>query len=86
MGISGYPTLMDGGNVTAPNFAIWTPEDGFIIENEGVPPDYDVDLLPKDVLAGKDAQLEKAIELALEALKKDPRPEVKRPAYPKRAK
>ena len=86
VGISGYPTLMDGGNVTAPNFAIWTPEDGFIIENEGVAPDFDVDLLPKDVLAGKDAQLEKAIELALEALKKDPRKEDKRPAYPKRVK
>ena len=29
---------MDGGNVTAPSFAIWTPEQGFIVENEGVPP------------------------------------------------
>ncbi len=86
VGISQYPTLMDGGTVTAPSFAIWTPEDGYIIENEGVPPDYDVDMLPKDVLAGKDAQLEKAIALALEALKKEPRKEDKRPAYPKRVK
>jgi tricorn protease len=85
VGISGYPTLMDGGNVTAPNFAIWTPEEGFVVENEGVAPDYDVDMLPKDLIAGRDPQLEKAIELALEALKKDPKKEIKRPDYPKRA-
>ncbi|CAN5426313.1 hypothetical protein BH11PLA2_BH11PLA2_11610 [soil metagenome] len=85
VGISGYPVLMDGGNVTAPSFAIWTPEEGFIIENEGVAPDYDVDMWPKDLNAGKDPQLEKAIELALEALKKEPKKEIKRPEYPKTA-
>lgn len=86
VGISGYPTLMDGGTVTAPSFAIWTPEEGWTVENEGVAPDYDVDMLPKDLIAGKDPQLEKAIELALEALKKEPKREIKRPEYPKRAK
>ena len=86
VGISGTPTLMDGGSVTAPSFAIWTPEEGFIIENEGVPPDYDVDMWPKDVIAGKDPQLEKAIQLALEALAKNPRKDDPRPAYPDRAK
>jgi tricorn protease len=79
VGISGYPTLIDGGTVTAPSFAIWTPEEGFTVENEGVAPDFDVDMLPKDLIAGKDPQLEKAIELALEALKKEPRKEIKRP-------
>ena len=86
VGISGYPVLMDGGTVTAPSFAIWTPEEGFVVENEGVAPDYDVDMWPKDVIAGKDPQLEKAIELALEALKKQPKKELKRPPYPTRAK
>ena len=86
VGISGYPVLMDGGTVTAPSFAIWTPEEGFTVENEGVAPDYDVDMWPKDVIAGRDPQLEKAIALALEALKKQPKAEVKRPAYPTRAK
>lgn len=85
VGVSGYPVLMDGGTVTAPSFAIWTPEEGFVVENEGVAPDYDVDMWPKDVIAGKDPQLEKAIELALEALKKQPKKEIVRPAYPKRA-
>jgi tricorn protease len=86
VGVSGYPVLMDGGNVTAPSFAIWVPETGWVVENEGVPPDYDVDMWPKDVIAGKDPQLEKAIELALEALKKEPKKEATRPPYPDRAK
>lgn len=85
VGISGYPPLMDGGSVTAPSFAIWTPEEGFTVENEGVPPDYDVEMTPKDVIAGKDPQLEKAIQLALEALAKEGKKDVKRPEYPKRA-
>lgn len=86
VGISGYPGLMDGGSVTAPSFAIWSPEEGFIVENEGVAPDHDVEMWPKDLIAGKDPQLEKAIALALEALKNEPAREDKRPAYPQRAK
>jgi tricorn protease len=85
VGISGYPVLMDGGTVTAPSFAIWTPEEGWTVENEGVAPDFDVDMWPKDVIAGKDPQLEKAIELALKALEGQPKKEIKRPAYPNRA-
>ncbi len=84
VGISGYPVLMDGGMVTAPSFAIWVPEGGFVVENEGVAPDYDVTLWPKDVIAGKDPQLEKAIELALESLKKNPPKKDTRPPFPKR--
>jgi tricorn protease len=86
VGISNMPTLMDGGRVTAPGFAFWTPEEGFGVENVGVPPDYDIDIWPKDWVAGKDPQLEKAIELALKALKDNPPKEDKRPAYPKRVK
>lgn len=83
VGIGGFPGLMDGGTVTAPNFAIWT-KDGFIIENEGVPPDIDMDQTPADVIAGKDPQLDKAIEVILKELAKNPpKPDV-RPAYPKR--
>ena len=37
-----------------------------------MPPDYDVEHWPKDLIAGKDPQLEKAIELALEALEEEP--------------
>jgi tricorn protease len=84
VGISGYPVLMDGATITAPNFAIWT-EDGFVIENEGVAPDVDVEQTPKDVIAGRDPQLEKAIEIVMAELKANPPKKAVRPPYPVRA-
>ena len=85
VGILGFPVLMDGGRVTAPNLAIWT-EDGWVVENEGVPPDIEVEQRPADVIAGKDPQLEKAIEIVLDELKRHPSKPLVRPAYPVRAK
>ncbi len=85
VGILGFPVLMDGGRVTAPNLAIWT-EDGFIVENQGVAPDVEVEQAPRDVIAGKDPQLEKAIEVALAELAKNPPAVAKRPPYPVRVK
>jgi tricorn protease len=86
VGVLGFPTLMDGGSVTAPNLAIWTPEGGYIVENVGVPPDIDVEQTPKDVIAGRDPQLERAIAWVLEELRKNPPKAVKRPAYPDKTK
>jgi tricorn protease len=83
VGVLGFPVLMDGAYVTAPNFAIWT-EEGFIIENVGVPPDVEVEQRPKDVINGRDPQLEKAIEIILEELRKNPPRKWKRPPFPKR--
>lgn len=84
VGILGFPEFLDGGGVTAPNVGIWT-KDGFVVENEGVAPDIEVDQWPSQVINGKDPQLEKAIEIALKELEKNPQPEPKRPPYPKRA-
>ena len=84
VGVLGYPTLMDGGTITAPNLAIWT-EEGFIVENEGVPPDVEVEQTPADVIAGRDPQLEKAIEIALQQLEANPPPKPVRPPFPVRA-
>ena len=84
VGILGFPVLMDGGRVTAPNLAIWT-EDGFIVENEGVAPDVEVEQTPAEVIAGKDPQLEKAIEMVLAELAKAPPAVPKRPPFPLRA-
>ncbi|HET7217270.1 MAG TPA: PDZ domain-containing protein [Vicinamibacterales bacterium] len=86
VGILGFPVLMDGGTITAPNLAIWTPEDGWVVENEGVPPDVEVEQTPADVIAGRDPQLEKAIELVMAELKKSPPSKPSRPAYPVRGK
>jgi tricorn protease len=82
VGVLGFPVLMDGGGITAPNLAIWTAEDGWTVENEGVPPDIEVEQTPADVVAGRDPQLEKAIEVVMAELKKNPPPQPKRPAYP----
>ena len=86
VGVLGFPVLMDGGTITAPNLAIWTPEEGWVVENEGVPPDIAVEQTPADVIAGRDPQLEKAIAVVLEELKKNPPAEPKRPPYPIRGK
>ena len=81
VGTLGFPILMDGGFVTAPNLAIWT-EDGFVVENVGVPPDVDVEQWPADVIAGRDPQLEKAIEIVLEQLEASPPAEPVKPPFP----
>ncbi len=83
VGILGFPVLMDGGFVTAPNLAIWT-EEGWVVENEGVPPDIEVEQWPAEVIAGRDPQLEKAIEVILEELSANPPPQPVRPPYPVR--
>ena len=46
VGVLGFPVLMDGGTITAPNLAIWTPEDGWVVENAGVAPDLEVEQTP----------------------------------------
>jgi tricorn protease len=81
VGTLGFPILMDGGFVTAPNLAIWT-EDGWVVENEGVPPDIEVEQTPADVIAGRDPQLERAIQVVMDELKKNPPSKPKRPPYP----
>jgi tricorn protease len=83
VGILGFPEFIDGGGVTSPNLAIWT-NDGFVVENTGVAPDIEVEQWPADVINGKDPQLEKAIQVALEELAKNPPEEPVRPPYPVR--
>jgi tricorn protease len=82
VGVLGFPVLMDGGQVTAPNLAIWDPQGGWVVENEGVPPDIEVEQTPADVIAGRDPQLDRAIEVALKELEANPQPTPKRPPYP----
>jgi tricorn protease len=83
VGTLGFPVLMDGGGITAPNLAIWTEEGGWVVENEGVPPDIEVEQTPADVIAGRDPQLEKAIAVILNELKNNPQKTPKRPPYKK---
>lgn len=63
--------LMDGSTVRTPGTGLWDVA-GQNLENYGVPADVYVDNGPADFLAGRDAQLEKAIQVLQEELKKNP--------------
>src|ERR1019366_172574 len=54
IGVSEYPTLMDGGSVTAPNFGFFSPEGQWDVENHGVAPDVEVEMDPKSVGQGQE--------------------------------
>jgi tricorn protease len=82
VGIGGYPTLIDGGRVTAPRYAIFGLNGDWEVEGHGVAPDVEVEELPKDVAAGHDAQLERAVSIVLEQLKEHPVVEPPVPPYP----
>ncbi len=82
VGTLGFPPLMDGGSVTAPNLAFWDAGEDFGIENVGVPPDIEVEQTPRDVMAGRDPQLEAAIKVVMDELEANPPAKPKRPAYP----
>ena len=82
VGIGGYPTLIDGGSVTAPHFAFYSPEGQWEIENHGVAPDIEIEMDPKACREGKDPQLEKAVEVLMAALKEQPAKKTARPPYP----
>jgi tricorn protease len=86
VGIYDYPALMDGGRVTAPRMAIFSPDGKWEVENEGVAPDIDVEMTPKLVIEGRDPQLEKAVEVVMKELKQNPVKRPPRPAYPNRVK
>jgi tricorn protease len=72
VGIGGYPTLIDGGTVTAPRYALYGLHGEWEVEGHGIPPDVEVQELPKDVAAGHDAQLERAVSVVLQQLKEHP--------------
>jgi tricorn protease len=82
VGIGGYPNLIDGGSVTAPHFAFYTPEGKWEIENHGVAPDIEIEFDPKAWREGRDIQLEKAVSWLMEEMKKNPPKPVQRPPYP----
>jgi len=84
IGISGSPALVDGGSVTVPAFSFMNKKGEWDVENMGVAPDIEVDNRPDLVIAGKDPQLERAVEYILEQLKNNPPKELTIPPYPKR--
>ncbi len=85
-GINAPWRLMDGTAITIPKDALADPGGHWIIENAGVPPDIAVDDRPDEAITGLDAQLEAAVRVALDRVRRLPPPRPKAPpplpAYP----
>jgi len=82
IGISGNPGLADGGSVLAATFRFLGTDGNWAVENEGVAPDLEVIDRPEAVSAGHDPSVEKAVEVLLEALSKNPPKPVAVPPAP----
>ncbi len=63
------PPLIDGGRIVAPRGGFFDVNGEWAVEGVGIAPDFEVIQDPKLILLGKDPQLEKAVEVALEKLK-----------------
>ena len=68
VGIDRSKTLVDGGFITQPEYAFWFKDRGWEVEGGGVAPDLEVAISPADHAAGRDPQLDRAIEEALRLL------------------
>ena len=84
--VGGYTSpgdLLDGGGPRSGNLAFYNTNGAWDVENHGVAPDIEVENDPKAVREGHDPQLEKAVEVVLEQLKKKPTPSApQHPPYP----
>jgi tricorn protease len=78
----GWP-LIDGGSVNVPNYGMWVPGKGWVIEGPGVSPDIDVPSDPQAYVEGRDPQLDKAIEWLLKEIPRQPSPVRVQPADPR---
>lgn len=74
----GWP-MIDGGSVNVPNYGMWTPKDGWVIEGRGVEPDIDVPSDPNAFVEGRDPQISKAVDWLLDELKRKPPLKPKQP-------
>lgn len=68
IGIDPQQSLVDRTLTTQPEYSFWFKDVGWSVENYGTDPDYPVDYCPQDYHNNADPQLEKAIELAMEAV------------------
>ncbi|TMM31922.1 protease [Polaribacter aestuariivivens] len=83
------PQFIDGGRMVAPRGGFYDVDGKWAVEGEGVAPDIEVHQTPKEVLNGKDPQLEAAVTEALRLLKGNEfqaKPEPKAPIRSKRPK
>ena len=82
VGISGLGPMIDGGSVTVPLNGTNDVDGRWVIEGQGVEPDIVVENDPKSVIAGRDPQLERAVEELVKKMDAEPMALPKRPADP----
>jgi tricorn protease len=82
VGWGGEPRLIDGGRVTAPHWGLYGTNGEWTVENHGIAPDVEIEQDPALLRQGHDPQLERAVQLALDALVKNPPKKFAHPAYP----
>jgi tricorn protease len=85
VGLSGNPTLADGGYMSVPMFGFYNKDGTWGIEGHGVDPDIEVVDDPALMVDGGDPQLDKAIEVMLDEIEKNPYVPVTKPGYPDRS-
>jgi len=91
VGISGNPTLIDGGYTAVPTFGFYEKDGTWGIEGHGVDPDIEVLDDPAlmiddgDPMTVEDPQLDAAIQVVLEEIKANPYRAPRRPASPDRS-
>ena len=83
IGISGAPSLVDGGGITVPTFRMYDPKGTWFAEGHGVDPDLPVDDDPTQLAKGTDPQLQRAIDEILKRIAAAPKPPAQ-PTYEKR--
>jgi tricorn protease len=84
IGAAMNPPLIDGGTISAPHWALFGLEGEWEVENIGIAPDIEVEQDPALVRQGRDPQLERAVEVALQMLERRPGRVYPRPLYPDR--
>ena len=83
MGTWDTPQFADGGSMIAPRGAFFARNGKWDVENVGTAPDIDVENWPKEMIAGHDAQLERAVSVAMQQLAAKPGDRMtKEPASP----
>ncbi|MFG2120621.1 S41 family peptidase [Streptomyces sp. NPDC048710] len=72
VGMTGRHRLGDGTVITVPMNAAWFDAYGWSVENHGVAPDLEILRTPLDWAEGRHAQLDDAVQLAVELLDTNP--------------
>jgi tricorn protease len=84
VGISGNPSLIDGGTISVPTFGFYETDGTWGVEGHGMDPDIVVEDDPALMQNGGDPQLDAAIDLMLKEAAEQPYRAPKRPEAPNR--